>query len=117
MSTEGVSYRRPHATVLARRLAEPRRFIQVEHPETGYGRFLVSQISNPNSLVMVADLIRRPNAGQGRAELFEAVYGHLLLSGNAYIEAVAGAGTASAPLAAPSSGARCRSSRSDARRR
>ena len=38
----------------------------------------------------VLDLIRRPNAAQGRAELFEAIYGHLLLSGNAYIEAVPG---------------------------
>ena len=35
--------------------ADPRRFIQVEHPEPGYGRFLVSQLSNPNSLVMVAE--------------------------------------------------------------
>lgn len=35
--------------------ADPKRFIQVERPETGYGRFLVSQISNPNSLVMVAE--------------------------------------------------------------
>jgi len=35
--------------------ADPRRFIQVEHPEAGYGRFLVSQISKPNSLVMVAE--------------------------------------------------------------
>ena len=34
---------------------DPRRFIQVEHPEAGYGRFLVSQISNPHSLVMVAE--------------------------------------------------------------
>lgn len=40
----------------------------------------------------VLDLIRRPNGAQGRAELFEAIYGHLLLSGNAYIEAVPGAG-------------------------
>ncbi len=40
----------------------------------------------------VLDLIRRPNGAQGRAELFEAVYGHLLLSGNAYLEAVLGAG-------------------------
>ena len=39
----------------------------------------------------VLDLIRRPNGAQGRAELFEAVYGHLLLSGNAYLEAVPGA--------------------------
>src|SRR3989442_8004045 len=35
--------------------ADPRRFIQVEHPEAGYGRFLASQISNPNSMVMVAE--------------------------------------------------------------
>lgn len=35
--------------------ADPRRFIQVEHPEAGYGRFLVSQLSNPNSLVLVAE--------------------------------------------------------------
>jgi GNAT superfamily N-acetyltransferase len=35
--------------------ADPRRFIQVEHPEAGYGRFLVSQLANPNSLVMVAE--------------------------------------------------------------
>ncbi len=40
----------------------------------------------------VLDLIRKPNAAQGRAELFEAIYGHLLLSGNAYLEAVPGAG-------------------------
>ena len=35
--------------------ADPRRFIQVERPEAGYGRFLVSQLSKPNSLVMVAE--------------------------------------------------------------
>ncbi|MGB3279813.1 MAG: phage portal protein [Pseudorhodobacter sp.] len=35
-------------------------------------------------------LMQRPNPGQGRAELFEALYGQLLLSGNAYIEAVQG---------------------------
>jgi ribosomal protein S18 acetylase RimI-like enzyme len=35
--------------------ADPQRFIQIEHPEAGYGRFLVSQISNPNSLVLVAE--------------------------------------------------------------
>ena len=39
----------------------------------------------------VLGLINRPNAAQGRAELLEAVYGHLLLSGNAYLEAVPGA--------------------------
>lgn len=36
----------------------------------------------------VLDLIRRPNPGQGRAELFEALYGQMLLSGNGYLEAV-----------------------------
>lgn len=35
-------------------------------------------------------LVRRPNLMQGRAELFEALYGQLLLSGNAYLEAVQG---------------------------
>lgn len=34
------------------------------------------------------DLLRRPNPGQGRAELFEALFGQLLLTGNAYLEAV-----------------------------
>lgn len=34
-------------------------------------------------------LIARPNAAQGRAELLEALYGQLLLSGNGYVEAVA----------------------------
>ena len=35
-------------------------------------------------------LIERPNQAQGRAELLESLYGQLLLSGNAYVEAVAG---------------------------
>jgi GNAT superfamily N-acetyltransferase len=35
--------------------ADPQRFIQVEHPETGYGRFLVSQLTNPAGVVLVAD--------------------------------------------------------------
>src|SRR6185436_20809369 len=34
--------------------SDPRRFIHVEHPEQGYGRFLVAQIGHANSLVMVA---------------------------------------------------------------
>jgi phage portal protein BeeE len=38
----------------------------------------------------VLDLMRRPNGSQGRAEFLEAVYGQLLLSGNAYLEAVPG---------------------------
>jgi HK97 family phage portal protein len=40
----------------------------------------------------VMSLVGRPNPGQGRAELFEALYGQLLLSGNAYVEAVGGEG-------------------------
>ncbi len=40
----------------------------------------------------VLTLLARPNGGQGRAELLEAIYGHMLLSGNAYIEAVPGLG-------------------------
>lgn len=35
-------------------------------------------------------LMARPNAAQGRAEFLEAVYGQLLLTGNAYVEAVPG---------------------------
>jgi HK97 family phage portal protein len=38
----------------------------------------------------VLDLISRPNGAQGRAEFLEAVYGYLLLAGNAYLEAVPG---------------------------
>ncbi|MEF3046606.1 phage portal protein [Pseudotabrizicola sp. L79] len=36
----------------------------------------------------VLDLINRPNDAAGRAEFLEAVYGFLLLNGNAYLEAV-----------------------------
>ena len=36
----------------------------------------------------VVELMRRTNPGQGRAELFEALYDQLLLSGNGYLEAV-----------------------------
>ncbi|CAN1533609.1 COG4695 Phage-related protein [Paracoccaceae bacterium] len=39
----------------------------------------------------VLELTGRPNGAQGRAEFLEAVYGHLLLAGNAYVEAVPGA--------------------------
>lgn len=35
--------------------ADPRRFITSEHPESGYGRFLVSQLGQPDRLVMVAE--------------------------------------------------------------
>ena len=43
-------------------------------------------------------LIQRPNLVQGKAEFLEAVYAQLLLSGNAYIEAVAPAGGLPAEL-------------------
>lgn len=36
----------------------------------------------------VLALLAQPNAAQGRADLFEALFGQLLLSGNAYVEAV-----------------------------
>jgi len=45
----------------------------------------------------VLDLIRSPNPAQGRAELFEALYGQLLLTGNAYVEA-AGGGEGQVPM-------------------
>ena len=38
----------------------------------------------------VLDLIRRPNPAQGRADLFEALYGQMLLSGDGYLEAAGG---------------------------
>ena len=38
----------------------------------------------------VLGLMRRPNPAQGRAEFLEAIYAQIMLSGSAYIEAVAG---------------------------
>jgi ribosomal protein S18 acetylase RimI-like enzyme len=35
--------------------SDPRRFILTDRPEDGYGRFLVSQLANPNCLVLVAE--------------------------------------------------------------
>lgn len=40
----------------------------------------------------VQELLARPNGAQGRAELLEALYGQLLLSGDAYLEGVAETG-------------------------
>tara|TARA_R110002051_G_scaffold14460_3_gene46818 strand:- start:8459 stop:9649 length:1191 start_codon:yes stop_codon:yes gene_type:complete len=40
----------------------------------------------------IQSLLARPNAGQGRAEVLEALYGQLLLTGNGYLEAVGDAG-------------------------
>ena len=34
---------------------DPRRFILTEQPERGYGRFLVSQLKNPDCVVLVAE--------------------------------------------------------------
>ncbi|SLN54514.1 phage portal protein [Roseisalinus antarcticus] len=36
----------------------------------------------------ILSLIQRPNGAQGRAELFEALFGQILLTGNGYLEAV-----------------------------
>ena len=36
----------------------------------------------------ILDLVARPNPAQGRAELLESLYGQLLLTGSAYVEAV-----------------------------
>jgi HK97 family phage portal protein len=38
----------------------------------------------------ILDLVTRPNPAQGRADLFEALFGQVLLSGNGYVEAVGG---------------------------
>ena len=35
--------------------SDPRRFILTDRPEAGYGRFLVSQLEDPDCLVMVAE--------------------------------------------------------------
>jgi ribosomal protein S18 acetylase RimI-like enzyme len=35
--------------------ADPRRFLLTEHPEAGYGRFLVSMLGDSDSLVLVAE--------------------------------------------------------------
>ena len=40
----------------------------------------------------VLDLMARPNAAQGRAEMLEALYGQILLTGNGYLEAAGDGG-------------------------
>src|SRR5947207_11655062 len=35
--------------------SDPRRFLLTDKPEDGYGRFLVSQLANPDTLVLVAE--------------------------------------------------------------
>ncbi|WP_170338582.1 phage portal protein [Ruegeria arenilitoris] len=51
----------------------------------------------------VLRLMRRPNAAQGKAELLEALFGQLLLSGNAYVEAVQAEGVLPVELHVPRS--------------
>ena len=46
----------------------------------------------------VLSLLTAPNPAQGRAELFEALFGQLLLSGDGYLEAVGGEDTMPAEL-------------------
>lgn len=46
----------------------------------------------------ILSLVRRPNPGQGQAELFEALFGQLLLSGDGYLEAVLDGGGAPVEL-------------------
>ncbi|ODN72423.1 Phage portal protein [Methylobrevis pamukkalensis] len=41
------------------------------------------------------DLLARPNPGEGRADFLEALYGHLLTAGNAYVERVGTGGVPS----------------------
>jgi len=41
----------------------------------------------------LVDLVARPNPMQGRAELLEALYSQMLLTGNGYVEAVSDGGT------------------------
>jgi GNAT superfamily N-acetyltransferase len=36
--------------------ADPRRFVLTDRPEAGYGRFLVSQLADPDCLVLVAEV-------------------------------------------------------------
>ncbi|GGG64294.1 portal protein [Salipiger pallidus] len=43
-------------------------------------------------------LVTTPNSGQGKADLFEALYGNLLLSGDGYVEAVSGGTSVPAEL-------------------
>ena len=38
----------------------------------------------------IQDLLARPNQGQGRAELLEALFGQILLTGNGYVAAIVG---------------------------
>jgi GNAT superfamily N-acetyltransferase len=46
-----------HGAALMRQhhASDPRRFILTDRPEEGYGRFLVSQLANPDMLVLVAE--------------------------------------------------------------
>ena len=58
------------ALVRQHHAADARRFIYVDDPAPGYGRFLVSQIRNPESLVLVAE-----NEGRVVGYVFAGVEG------------------------------------------
>ncbi|WP_323040944.1 phage portal protein [Gemmobacter sp.] len=96
MGTGGVAWSARDAVSLTRNgfLGNPVAFRAVKLiAESAAALPLVVQDSERRyDLHPVLELIRRPNPAQGRADFLEAVYGHLLLAGNAYLEAVPGAG-------------------------
>lgn len=52
---EGALGRLGAALMRQHHASDPRRFILTERPEDGYGRFLVSQLADPDLLVLVAE--------------------------------------------------------------
>jgi GNAT superfamily N-acetyltransferase len=54
-SDEAVLGRFGAALMRQHHASDPRRFILTDRPEAGYGRFLVSQIAEPDCLVLVAE--------------------------------------------------------------
>lgn len=59
--------------------------------------FLVTEGAQVRDTHPLLDLLMRPNPRQDGPALLEAVYAHLLLAGNAYIEAVSADGQGGAP--------------------
>jgi len=54
-SDEAVLGRMGAALMRQHHASDPRRFILTERPEVGYGRFLVSQLADPDFVVLVAE--------------------------------------------------------------
>lgn len=52
---EGALGRRGGALMRQHHDFDPQRFVRSENPEAGYGRFLVSQLGEPGSVVLVAE--------------------------------------------------------------